>query len=104
MERKKFTWIDPTTGKKYKDICTSVKFRHLIEDVIEEEAQAESFFQAYRKVSDHAEHNIGYFANMIGDSDIREDVLDLFLVDVQTEPRHLLNPEFALMTDRRRAV
>lgn len=94
--RKIFTWVDPTTDELYEDICTTPQLRDLLENIIEEDEQAESFFEAYSQVCDDAEYNIGYLANLISDSDIREDVLDLFLVDPQVEPRQLLNREYLL--------
>lgn len=94
--RKKFSWTNPKTGKKYKDICTTGQFVRLLEKRITEEDQAESFFEAYSQASKHAEHNIGYLANLIEDADVREDVLDLFLVEAQIEPKPLLNREYSL--------
>lgn len=100
-KRKRFSWTDPTTDKKYKDICTLPKFMRLLEDVIEDEERAESFMSAYGEVCDDAEHNLGYLANLIKDPDIRDDVLDLFLVDLQDEPRRLLNRPYSLSSQVR---
>lgn len=94
--RKKFNWTDPVTGKKYKNICTTPQFVKLLEKRIEEEEQAESFYAAYSEASKHAEHNVGYLIGLISDADVREDALDLFMVEPQTKPMPLLNREYSL--------
>lgn len=56
---------------------------------IETEEDAETFFEEYAKVCPDAEHNIGYLAGLIRDEDVQQDVLDLFMVELQIEPRQL---------------
>lgn len=94
--RKKFNWVDPVTKKKHKELVTTPQFIKLLTRTIQTEEQAEDFLEAYRAVSEHAEHNVGYFANLIQDKDVRDDVLELFMVDLQTEPRQVLNKEYRL--------
>jgi hypothetical protein len=94
--RKKFNWTDPRSPKwkTYRDIVSVPQIVSLLEEKIETVEQAESFFEAYREACRDAEHNLGYCANLIKDKDVREDVLDLFMIDAQTEPRQILDPEY----------
>lgn len=94
--RKIFTWRDPESGKKFRDICTTPQMMNLLENVIETDEQAESFMSAYSEASKDAEHNVGYFINLIKDTDVREDAFDLFLVDPQTTPRPICDRPYSL--------
>lgn len=96
VTREIFSWRDPESKKKFKDICTTPQMMYLLEDVIETEEQAESFFEAYSEASKNAEHNLGYFINLIKDSDVREDAFDLFLVDPQISPMQMLDRPYSL--------
>lgn len=94
--RKIFSWRDPESGEKFKDICTTPQIMHLLEEVIETEEQAESFVEAYSAACKQAEYNLGYFIALIKDPDVREDAFDLFLVDPQVSPIQMLDREYSL--------
>jgi len=102
MPRKIFTWVDDTGRKvkKYRDISTTPKMMMLLEEVIETPKQAESFKKAYAKASKDSEYNIGYFAGLISDPDLREDVLDLFDVEEQLSPRQMFDLEYRFSPSR----
>lgn len=98
--REKFRWVDPVSKKKYRVEVTR-DFLHLLTNVIETDEQAEHFFEHYAKCcnnNEQAEYNIGYLAGLIKDKDVREDVLDLFMVDLQISPRQYFRREYALST------
>lgn len=95
MIRKQFNWKDPTTGIKYRDIFSAQHFVNLLANVIETEEQAESFLEKYKEACSDAEYNIGYFIRLISDPDIREDALELWMVDIQLSPRQALNREYS---------
>lgn len=80
VKRKPFTWKDPLDGKKH-FLFVVPDFVNILENVIETEKQAESFFEEYEKLSPNAEINLGYFCNLIKDHDVREDAADLLMVD-----------------------
>jgi hypothetical protein len=105
MRRKKFRWVNPVTGKKYKlDVVPD--FKRVLRK-IETDEEAEDFFAAYVECCDdekQAEHNIGYIAGLVKNSDIREDILDLFLVEEQVEPIPLFKREYSLSPHVRRAA
>jgi hypothetical protein len=92
MKRKPFIWVDPETEKKHR-MWTTPDIVNILENVIESEDQAEDFFNHYERVSQFAEQNIGYFAGLIKDTDIREDVLDLFMVDPNIEIHQVFGPD-----------
>lgn len=95
--RKIFRWTNPRTGKKYK-LEIVPHFKRILRK-IETEEEAEDFFAHYAECCDdekQAEHNIGYIAGLIKDQDIREDILDLFMVEEQISPIPLFSREYSL--------
>lgn len=94
--RRPWVWRDPLSGNKHR-IWHTPDLVSVLENVIEEENQAENFFEEYEKVCPYAEYNLAYHILLIGDPDIREDALDLFLISPEhhmaetnvISPRHV---------------
>lgn len=100
MKRKRFRWVDPDDGKKYKLDVTG-DFVNLIENVIITEEQAEDFISAYEEVCVDALHNIGHFISLISDPNVKADLENLFAVKSNIEPRQILNKPY-LFSERLR--